>query len=899
MLLVIEVGAGQPGLTYRNLTRAQLLAEALSYGDRIAALVTDALDWHARAATAATTTATTARTPASRLRVAAAAAAAAVDDGARPGTPLAARRDAIARSASQAAASPLAAPAAAALRSALGALSDAGSAAAAAEQQRGGRRSGAVTSSLQSRDLRVIDGCFDLARQPAILVRRHALVCNLPPTIRVVILPDRAWLLPQEGADAELAPILERLAAGRRGAAAASGGARGAVGAATAPALGASPSGIAPADGRSSRPRRDSGDSEGEQQGCARPGAARASLVAALPRALAPAAARAAGLPAEAAPPAASGGSWWRAAWASLPLKPMLHRDATAATAARSPAAPILRPLLGSGSSSGGGSSSSSSSSSSRTVVTFGCAPQPESSTESSAARGTQLALPWGARDPEGAAGGSSLHTPAPPPLAPVGAGAQRHSAAGLEGVVAGRGGTGTTPARGSAGNHSSGSSGSSSSHDADDADVADVADDADDALRAAEAEPADDGLPFELWVLETALLGTVAHLRVQLRGLDAMASRTVELLTRQRGSQLHLFDALRRAKQALGEYAGRVTAIHRVLGAVLDEPEDLRGMALTALFDIERRAALGVAAEIVADCGLGGAPPPPPPPPPLPPWVAAAAGAPSPPPVVAVGAQAAGGSALAAHPDGVRARRPSAAAARATTPGGVHHPHHHTAAAPGLRHAALQAAPGRSPATAAAGWWQRPERLRARSARSRSARGTSPPGAPLARGPAAHAASPRPPWWPALPSGGGGGCSDDDGDAAGSPRGADGAGGGSELDAVEGATEVLLEAYLAETEQLLQRATRLREALDDCEGQVNLQLATGRNRLMRVEVGLSTLTLSLTLCTVVSSYLGMNVVSGLETRSGAFANVVLGSGAAALLLACAIALALRRTLVV
>ena len=115
----------------------------------------------------------------------------------------------------------------------------------------------------------------------------------------------------------------------------------------------------------------------------------------------------------------------------------------------------------------------------------------------------------------------------------------------------------------------------------------------------------------------------------------------------------------------------------------------------------------------------------------------------------------------------------------------------------------------------------------------------------------------------------------------------------------MEGATEVLLEAYLAETEQLLQRATRLREALDDCEGQVNLQLATGRNRLMRVEVGLSTLTLSLTLCTVVSSYLGMNVVSGLETRSGAFANVVLGSGAAALLLACAIALALRRTLVV
>lgn len=64
-------------------------------------------------------------------------------------------------------------------------------------------RTGAVTSYLQSRDLRVIDPSFEISRAPAVLVRRHAIVVNLPP-IRMVILPDKAWLLPEEGADEDL-----------------------------------------------------------------------------------------------------------------------------------------------------------------------------------------------------------------------------------------------------------------------------------------------------------------------------------------------------------------------------------------------------------------------------------------------------------------------------------------------------------------------------------------------------------------------------------------------------------------------------------------------------------------------------------------------------------------------
>jgi hypothetical protein len=234
--------------------------------------------------------------------------------------------------------------------------------------------------------------------------------------------------------------------------------------------------------------------------------------------------------------------------------------------------------------------------------------------------------------------------------------------------------------------------------------------------------------------------------------------------------------------------------------------------------------------------------------------------------------------------PDGVRARRrvvggvaAGAAPSRASPPDALH------AAAEQRAHS---------------------QRLRARSADAAPAAGDSPPRMLLLgqqRGPSPAAAAPPPPWRPALGAG-----SSVDGDSAsvlGGDGGVAGCAGGdrgsSLLDAVEGAAEVLLEAYLGETEQLLLRARRLRDALADCEGQVNLQLATGRNRLMRVEVGLSTLTLSLTVCTVVSGYLGMNVSSGLERSAGAFTAVVLGTCAAALLVAATIALALRRTLVV
>lgn len=68
-----------------------------------------------------------------------------------------------------------------------------------------------VTTLLQSRDLRVVDPEFDVAHQPAILVRRHCIVVNLPP-VRAIVMADRCLFFPEPGADSDLVPLLERFA---------------------------------------------------------------------------------------------------------------------------------------------------------------------------------------------------------------------------------------------------------------------------------------------------------------------------------------------------------------------------------------------------------------------------------------------------------------------------------------------------------------------------------------------------------------------------------------------------------------------------------------------------------------------------------------------------------------
>jgi len=79
-----------------------------------------------------------------------------------------------------------------------------------------------VSTFLQSRDLRVVDSGFELSREPAVLVRRHCVVINLPP-VRAIIMGDKCFFFPEEGADAELLPILQRLTGGQAPREAASG----------------------------------------------------------------------------------------------------------------------------------------------------------------------------------------------------------------------------------------------------------------------------------------------------------------------------------------------------------------------------------------------------------------------------------------------------------------------------------------------------------------------------------------------------------------------------------------------------------------------------------------------------------------------------------------------------
>ena len=49
------------------------------------------------------------------------------------------------------------------------------------------------------------------------------------------------------------------------------------------------------------------------------------------------------------------------------------------------------------------------------------------------------------------------------------------------------------------------------------------------------------------------------------------------------------------------------------------------------------------------------------------------------------------------------------------------------------------------------------------------------------------------------------------------------------------------------------------RDALEGAENSLNLVLASNRNRLLRVEVFISTVTSTFALCTVVSGFYGMN----------------------------------------
>ena len=63
---------------------------------------------------------------------------------------------------------------------------------------------------LRHRDVRLLESNFAHSKDPAIVVRRHALIIVLPP-IRMLILHDRAFLLVPDGADSMLSTFMQKM----------------------------------------------------------------------------------------------------------------------------------------------------------------------------------------------------------------------------------------------------------------------------------------------------------------------------------------------------------------------------------------------------------------------------------------------------------------------------------------------------------------------------------------------------------------------------------------------------------------------------------------------------------------------------------------------------------------
>lgn len=68
----------------------------------------------------------------------------------------------------------------------------------------------ALVGTLRARDIRLLDNSFSNSLNPSIVVRRHAVLINLPP-LKSLIVYDRCFVLVPDGADSILKPLMERL----------------------------------------------------------------------------------------------------------------------------------------------------------------------------------------------------------------------------------------------------------------------------------------------------------------------------------------------------------------------------------------------------------------------------------------------------------------------------------------------------------------------------------------------------------------------------------------------------------------------------------------------------------------------------------------------------------------
>lgn len=84
----------------------------------------------------------------------------------------------------------------------------------------------------------------------------------------------------------------------------------------------------------------------------------------------------------------------------------------------------------------------------------------------------------------------------------------------------------------------------------------------------------------------------------------------------------------------------------------------------------------------------------------------------------------------------------------------------------------------------------------------------------------------------------------------------------------------------------MVTKAKLMRDEVESAENQMNLMLANNRNRLLKTEIGITTVTMCMTACTVVAGYFGMNIANLHEDSYTTFLAVTIACTAGAAFIA-------------
>jgi CorA-like Mg2+ transporter protein len=351
--------------------------------------------------------------------------------------------------------------------------------------------------------------------------------------------------------------------------------------------------------------------------------------------------------------------------------------------------------------------------------------------------------------------------------------------------------------------------------------------------------------MPWEFFVLETFLIAVTTSINDEAKYLGPEVQAITRKLVSHSSTNPKMFEQLRRTKRKLGDFLSRLKAFHRVLSDLLDTQEDVRSLALSTILDAERASATLHSQ------------------------------------AVALAAAAEAQQLLLQQQE---QEQSAAAEAEASPPA--------TAAVPAVKSEAAPQPPVGTEAEGPKVSWQFAEKggehtTPSRPAPSARGRGTTSESALLSPKQSTSSAMDRLRRPPSSSV------------AAITAALSHILTSSTEalLDDNEDTAEVLLESYLAEIEGVISRAKLLREDLESGESQLNLVLANNRNRLLKTEIGITTVTMCMTACAVVSGYFGQNLNNQLEDSYSAFLAVTIGTTCGAFLVAVLLGLYLRSIL--